>query len=712
MVKNKFNSFRKSKKTKNAFNTTVFIIGILVFMAVFAAVGFAATMYFNLQKEIPSMTDMFVYSAPSATLIYDDNNRKVTELYLEKRMPIRLKELPQYAIDAVIALEDQQFYSHWGINVVRFLGALTKTVFTMKKGAGASTITQQLARNMFLTMEKTWTRKIKEALITINLERNFSKDEILEMYFNQINYSSGAYGIEAASNMYFNKSARELTLAEAAMLAGIPQIPEKFNLFRHYDNAKKRQRICLYSMLKEGYISKEEYDDAIDDSVVVTKGEKDSGYGRYFIEEVRKDVISRFGMNTLYKGGLKIYTTMNSDMQMEAEKVIEKKMLYFEKMYRFKYTKEKYEQEMAKDTLSEAVPQYLQASMVIIENETGEVKAIVGGRDFEHSEYNRALQSKRQPGSIFKIFLFSAAVENGMNPGDIIMDTPVVLDDGSDTPYKPRNFDGDFLGPIPLRKALALSRNVTAIRLIKSIGPGTVVKHAKKLGVGSQLTPVLSLALGSNDVTLFEMVRAFSVFPNKGVLKETSTIRYIEDAQGNVIYKNENLENRVMNDDDAYIVTNMLESVVKEGTAAGLKYYKFNVHIGGKTGTTDDYSNTWFVGFTKEYTAGVWVGFDRLRTIADKATGAVLALPIWAETMKPFVNSADSLPFEQTDSIIHVTVCRESGQIATKYCKFIRDEIYKKNREPKISCEKHIRGYSNNQDFDFSKQDILKDDDL
>jgi len=712
MLKRIITNIRKSKKTKKTANTAAFIIGLIAFMFVFGIVGFTMTMYFSLQKEIPSMTDMFIYSAPSATLIYDDNNRKVTELFIEKRMPVKLKDLPQYAIDAVIALEDQQFYDHWGINLGRFFVVLARNIVTMKKGAGASTITQQLARNMFLTMEKTWTRKIKEALITLNLERNFSKDEILEMYFNQINYGNGAYGIEAASNVYFNKSARELTLAEAAMLAGVPQIPEKFNLFRHFDNAKSRQKLCLANMLNEGYISKEEYLDAKEDSVIVVRGEKDAGYGRYFIEEVRKEVISRFGMNTLYKGGLKIYTTMNSDMQREAERVIEKKMLYFEKMYRFKNTKEKYDQQIAADTLGQQNPQYLQSSMIIIENQTGEIKAVVGGRDFEQSEYNRVFQSKRQPGSIFKIFLFSAAIENGMNPGDIIMDTPVVLDDGSDTPYKPRNFDGDFLGPIPLRKALALSRNVTAIRLIKSIGPGTVVKHAKKLGVESQLTPVLSLALGSNDVTLYEMARAFSVFPNYGVLKKTSMIRYIEDAQGNVIYKNENLETRVMDDDDAYIVTNMLESVAKEGTAVGLKYYNFNVHICGKTGTTDDYSNAWFVGFTKEYTAGVWVGYDRLRTIADKATGAVLALPIWAETMKPFVNTSDSLPFMQTDSIIHITVCRETGQLATKYCKFIRDEIYKKGREPKGSCEKHIKGYTNNQDFDFSKQDILKDDDL
>lgn len=712
MIKKSISNLRKNKKAKKTANTAIFVIGLLVFMFVFGIVGFGFTMYFSLQKEIPSMTDMFVYSAPSATLIYDDNNRKVTELFIEKRMPIKLKELPQYAIDAVIALEDQQFYSHWGINVARIFVVFTRNVITFKKGAGASTITQQLARNMFLTMEKTWSRKIKEALITINLERNFSKDEILEMYFNQINYGNGAYGIEAASNVYFNKSARELTLAEAAILAGIPQIPERFNLFRHYDNAIGRQKLCLKNMLKEGYISKEEYEDAIKDSVIVVKGERDAGYGKYFIEEVRKEVITRFGMNTLYKGGLKIYTTMNSDMQKEAEKVIEKKILYYEKMYKFKNTKEKYDLSFETDSLNKANPQYLQASMIIIENQTGEIKAVVGGRDFEQSEYNRVFQSKRQPGSIFKIFLFSAAIENGMNPGDIIMDTPVVLDDGSDTPYKPRNFDGDFLGPIPLRKALALSRNVTAIRLIKSIGPGTVVKHAKKLGIESQLTPVLSLALGSNDVTLFEIVRAFSVFPNQGVLKKTCIIRYIEDSQGNVIYKNDNSDTRVMDDDDAYIVTNMLESVVKEGTAISLKYYKFNVHIGGKTGTTDDYSNTWFVGFTKEYTAGVWVGFDKLKTIADKATGAVLALPIWAETMKPFVNSADTLPFPPSDSIIHVTVCRETGQIASKYCKFVRDEIYKKGREPKNLCEKHKKGYTGNQDFDFSKQDILKDDDL
>lgn len=712
MIKRIVSKIRKSKKTKKTAKATAFIIGLLTFIFVFAIIGFSITLYFNLQKEIPSMTDMFIYSAPSATLIYDDNNRNVTELFIEKRIPIKLKDLPQHTIDALIALEDQQFYNHWGINIGRIFVVLFKNVITIKKGAGASTITQQLARNMFLTMEKTWSRKIKEALITINLEKNFSKDEILEMYFNQINYGNGSYGIEAAANVYFNKSARELTLAEAAILAGVPQIPEKYNLFKHFKNAKNRQKLCLSNMLKEGYISKEEFNDALNDSIIVIKGKKEAEYGKYFIEEVRKEVIARFGMNTLYKGGLKIYTTMNSDMQREAEKVVEKKMQYYEKMYKFKNTKEKYNTQIHSDTTDKSNPQYLQASMIIIENETGEVKAVIGGRDFEQSEYNRVFQAKRQPGSIFKIFLFSAAIENGMNPGDIIMDTPVVLDDGSDIPYKPRNFDDDFLGPISIRKAFSLSRNVTAIRLVKSIGPETVMKHAKKLGIESQLTPVLSLALGSSDVTLYEIVRAFSVFPNKGVLKRTKIIRYIEDAQGNVIYKNENFDTRVIDDDNAYIMTNMLESVVKEGTAMWLKYYKFNVHIGGKTGTTDDYSNAWFVGFSKEYTAGVWVGFDNPCTIADRATGAVLALPIWAETMKPFINSADSLPFIETNSIIHVTICRETGQLATKYCKFIRDEIYKKGREPKVYCEKHIKGYTNNQDFDFSNQDILKDEDL
>lgn len=696
--------YRKNKK-KKLINRIVFILGIIIFSFTFIFTGIVISIFINLQKELPSMTDLMLYNVPSATIVYDDNNNIIDEFFIERRIPIKLRELHPYTINAVIALEDQQFRKHWGINVGRTLVVLMKDIFLMKKAAGASTITQQLARNMFLGMEKTWSRKIKEALITLRIEKNFSKDEILEMYFNQINYGNGNYGIEAAANYYFGKSSRELTLAESALLAGIPQIPEANNPKDNYNRAKTRQLICLKNMLKEKMISKEEYEEAIAESIVVVTNNNKSNFARYFIEEVRKEVIKRFGMNTLYKGGLKIYTSLNSDMQKHAEEVFESKMRLYEKMYYLKNTKEKYEKNLSqiKDTSADRETDYLQGGFLLLDNKTGEVKVLIGGRDFYHSQFNRAYQARRQPGSIFKIFLFSSAVENGMFPGDIIMDTPVVLDDGSDQKYKPRNYDGNFLGPIPLRTALALSRNVTAIRLIKNIGPETVIKHARKLGVTSPLTPVLSLALGSNDVTLLEMVRAFSVFPNKGIYREVSLIRYIEDAQGNIIYTNDHPEKKVMEEDDAYIITDMLESVVREGTAAGLKYYKMNVHVGGKTGTTDDYSNAWFVGFTKDYTAGVYVGYDKPKTIANKVTGAVVALPIWAEIMKPFVSYKDSTAFDVPKNIVYVNVCKETGMRAAKYCKYTRMEIYKKGKEPTKYCEKHSTEYKPLQDFDVYK---------
>lgn len=695
----------RKKNRKKLINRIVFIIGFIIFSLTFIVTGTVISIFINLQKELPSMTDLMLYNVPSATIVYDDNNNIIDEFFIERRIPIKLKELHPYTINAVIALEDQQFRKHWGINVGRTLVVLFKDIFMMKKAAGASTITQQLARNMFLGMEKTWARKIKEALITLKIEKNFSKDEILEMYFNQINYGNGNYGIEAAANYYFGKSSRELTLAESALLAGIPQIPEANNPKDNYKRAKTRQLLCLKNMLKEKMISKEEYEEAIAESIVVVTNSNKSNFARYFIEEVRKEVIKRFGMNTLYKGGLKIYTSLNSDMQKHAEEVFESKMRYYEKIYYLKNTKEKYEKNLSqtKDTTGNKETDYLQGGFLLLDNKTGEVKVLIGGRDFYHSQFNRAYQARRQPGSIFKIFLFSAAVENGMFPGDIIMDTPVVLDDGSDQKYKPRNYDGNFLGPIPLRTALALSRNVTAIRLIKNIGPETVIKHARKLGVTSPLTPVLSLALGSNDVTLLEMVRAFSIFPNKGIYKEVSLIRYIEDAQGNIIYTNDHPERRVMEEDDAYIITDMLESVVREGTAVGLKYYKMNVHVGGKTGTTDDYSNAWFIGFTKDYTAGVYVGYDKPKTIANKVTGAVVALPIWAEIMKPFVSYKDSTAFDIPKNIVYVNVCKETGMRAAKYCKYTRMEIYKKGKEPTKYCEKHSAEYKPLQDFDVYK---------
>ncbi|MEO0281156.1 MAG: PBP1A family penicillin-binding protein [candidate division WOR-3 bacterium] len=696
--------YRKNSKKKHI-NRIIFIIGLIVFSFTFILTGVIISIFINLQKELPSMTDLMLYNVPSATIVYDDNNNIIDEFFIERRIPIKLRELHPYTINAVIALEDQQFRKHWGINVGRTLVVLLKDIFMMKKAAGASTITQQLARNMFLGMEKTWSRKIKEALITLKIEKNFSKDEILEMYFNQINYGNGNYGIEAASNYYFGKSSRELTLAESALLAGIPQRPEANNPKDNYNRAKARQLVCLKNMLKEKMISKEEYEEAIAESIVVVTNNNKSNFARYFIEEVRKEVIKRFGMNTLYKGGLKIYTSLNSDMQRHAEEVFESKIKSYEKMYYLKNTKEKYEKNLLqiKDTLANRETDYLQGGFLLLDNKTGEVKVLIGGRDFYHSQFNRAYQARRQPGSIFKIFLFSAAVENGMFPGDIIMDTPVVLDDGSDQKYKPRNYDGNFLGPIPLRTALALSRNVTAIRLIKNIGPETVIKHARKLGVTSPLTPVLSIALGSNDVTLLEMVRAFSVFPNKGIYREVSLIRYIEDAQGNIIYTNDHPEKKVMEEDDAYIITDMLESVVREGTAAGLKYYKMNVHVGGKTGTTDDYSNAWFIGFTKDYTAGVYVGYDKPKTIANKVTGAVVALPIWAEIMKPFVSYKDSTAFDIPKNIVYVNVCKETGMRAAKYCKYTRMEIYKKGKEPTKYCEKHSTEYKPLQDFDVYK---------
>lgn len=698
------NLYRKKNKNKHI-NRIVFSVGIIIFSLTFIFTGIIISILLNLQKELPSMTDLMLYNVPSATIVYDDNNNIIDEFFIERRIPIKLKELHPYTINAVIALEDQQFKKHWGINVGRTLIVLLKDILMMKKAAGASTITQQLARNMFLGMEKTWSRKIKEALITLKIEKNFSKDEILEMYFNQINYGNGNYGIEAAANYYFGKSSRELTLAESALLAGIPQRPEANNPKDNYDRAKGRQLICLKNMLKEKMISKEEYEEAIAETIVVVTNSNKSNFARYFIEEVRKEVIKRFGMNTLYKGGLKIYTSLNSDMQRHAEEIFESKMKYYEKMYYLNNTKDKFEKNLSqtKDTTGIKETDYLQGGFLLLDNKTGEIKVLIGGRDFYHSQFNRAYQARRQPGSIFKIFLFSAAVENGMFPGDIIMDTPVVLDDGSNQKYKPRNYDGNFLGPIPLRTALALSRNVTAIRLIKNIGPETVIKHARKLGVSSPLTPVLSLALGSNDVTLLEMVRAFSIFANKGIYKEVSLIRYIEDAQGNIIYTNDHQEKKVIEEDDAYIITDMLESVVREGTAVGLKYYKMNVHIGGKTGTTDDYSNAWFIGFTKDYTAGVYVGYDKPKTIANKVTGAVVALPIWAEIMKPFVSYKDSTAFEVPKNIIYINVCKETGMKAAKYCKYTRMEIYKKGKEPTKYCEKHSTEYKPSQDFDVYK---------
>ncbi len=700
---------KKNKKTRIWINRIFFFLSLFIILCILTGIMSGIILYKNLQKELPSMTDMMLYAPPRATIVYDNNNQKILEYFIEKRIPIKLKEIPIYAIQATIALEDQRFYQHWGLNIFRIAISLLKDLKTGRKAAGGSTITQQLARNMFLTLDKNFVRKIKEALISINLEKNFSKDEILEMYFNQINYGNGAHGIEVAANMYFGKSARELNLAESAILAGIPNLPEKYNLFKNFKAAKARQKLCLYNMLDQGYITKKQFYEALNTPIVLKKQNNKLEHGKYFVEEVRKEVIKRFGYDALYKGGLKIYTSLDMDMQKQAEKIVERQLRRYEKRYNIKFTKAKFDT-LPIEKRKQIVPiPYLQAGLIIIDNQTGFIRALVGGRDFDESEYNRVYQAKRQPGSIFKVFLFGAAIENGMSPGDIIMDTPIVIpDDGTGNMYKPHNYDDKFLGPISLRRALALSRNVTAVRLIKNIGPETVVKFANKVGVKSPLLPVLSLALGSSDVTLLEMTRAFSVFPNYGVLKSTSLIRYIEDAEGNIIYKAQNKDKRVMDDDDAFLLTNMLETVAKHGTGAGMKWMGIKTTAGGKTGTTNDYSDAWFIGFTKDYTCGVWVGFDELKSIGEKATGSAVALPIWAYTLRPFVNNADTIPFQPTDSIIKVKICKESGMLPSKYCKILVEEYYKIGREPKQICTKHKKSSYN--EYDFENFDIKQKD--
>lgn len=688
---------RKNRKKGNPAikkwaNRLSFYIALIIFIIIFTALAGGLTLYVNLQREIPTVTDMILYRPAQATIVYDTNNKKITEFFLEKRIPVNLKEIPAYAIDATVALEDQRFRSHWGINLFRIAAALLKDIQAGRIEQGGSTITQQLARNMFLTLDKSIVRKIKEAMISVKLEKNFSKDEILEMYFNQINYGNGAYGIEAASNVYFGKSARELTLGEAALLAGIPNLPEYYNPFKYPDNAEKRQTICLANMLEQGYITQDQYHEAVNSEIVLKEKKREDIPGKYFVEEVRKQVISRFGYDALYRGGLKIYTTLNIEMQKQAEEITERQLRRYEVRYdEVEMTKEDYDSLSDEERAEMTVIPYLQSATIIIDNNTGGVKALVGGRDFEDSEYNRVYQAPRQPGSIFKIFLFAAAIENGMNPADIIMDTPVVLDDGTDEPYKPHNYDETFMGPITLRTALSKSRNVTAVRLIRNIGPETVVQFARKLGISTKLIPVFSLALGSCEVTLFEMTRAFSVFPNYGLMKNISMIRYIEDSEGNIVYKPRNINKRVLDDDDAYIVTNLLETVAEEGTGSSMKWLGIKANAGGKTGTTDDYSNAWFVGFTKDITCGVWVGYDELRTIGDKATGASVALPIWAYTIKPFIDNSDTLSFPPTDSIIKVRVCRSSGMLPTKYCREVNEEIFKIGREPTEKCTKHSR---------------------
>ena len=552
--------------------------------------------------DLPPLADLENYKPSLASKIYDEKGTLIAQLFIEQRSLVPLKKIPELLKKTIIIIEDEGFYSHLGISPVSMLRAFLVNMIQGRVAQGGSTITQQLAKNLFLTQERTFSRKIKEVMLSFKIEYCYTKDEILEMYLNQINMGSGAYGVEAAARTYFGKNVERLTLPECALLAGLPRAPNKYSPYKNAYKAKMRRNRILDRLLKKDVITKKEAEAAKLAPIEIHRIEQKNA--PYFVEYVRQQLEETYGSNVIYKGGLSVYTSLDMQMQEYAQKAVARGLEEAE----IKIAKENgipveniFDAEFRKN-----LP--IQASFIALDPKTGYIKAMIGGRDFSESEYNRAVQAKRQPGSAFKPFIYATALDNSFTPADIIVDAPMSINEKDGQVWKPENYEKKFFGPTTLRKALTLSRNIVTLKLLMKVGTSSVVSYANKMGIKSQLHKNLSLAFGTSEVTLLELTSAYSTFPNLGVKVEPLCILTVKDSTGKILEENQPRLQDVLKPESAYLMTSMLESVVNEGTASRIRGNGITFNCAGKTGTTDNQADVWFIGFTSDLIAGCWGG--------------------------------------------------------------------------------------------------------
>jgi len=661
-------------------------------------------------ERCPSIARIDPQIGPQQTSkVYAADGRLITEFGIERRTVVRLAEMPLPLRQAFIATEDKRFYSHHGIDFVRFPGAV------LNRFRGFSTITQQLARNVFsdqISRERSLARKLKEARVAVELERNFPKDTILELYLNQISLGPNVAGVEAASQVFFGKSARDLNVAEAATLAALPKAPGNYNPRNHPDRAVARRNVVLTLMRNQGYISPEDCEYWKAYPLVLTS--RRTSYGDvapYFVEWLRTSFLEpRFGRD-LYEKGLRIYTTLDLDMQEAAERALQSQLDEIEAgaysaNNKFEGQGHTYREYVEKGRASAEdqgpFSPYLQGALVALDTRTGYILALVGGRDFVDSKWNRATQSVRQPGSTFKPFVYSAAVRAGW-PVDTLLDDsplnpPVIQLDSS--LWQPKDYDDTTLGLIPMRQSLFLSRNLSTIKLGMAIGEQTVIGEVRRYGITTALPPYPSIHIGAKGVRPLEIIAAYSSFANLGTRVEPIGIQRIEDRDGNILYQSTIKREQVMDPEHSWLMLDMLRDVMRCqpgtgpnrcGTAAGA-VGGLRVPMGGKTGTTDDYTDAWFVGFTPEIVAGIWVGYDAQQRIMGNAGGGRIVAPAWTKFMRDVYERRPPPPdWPRPDSLITREVDWSNGKLATPFCpiEVRRWEWFYPGTEPNETCNVH-----------------------
>jgi penicillin-binding protein 1A len=699
------------KLKKNTFSRFIFIT---VFSAL--AIIVCGKIISDFIDNLPSIQQLGDYTPNLSTKIYDKDNNLIAELFTERRALAAINDIPANLQNAFISIEDNDFFKHWGISTKGIIRAFSRMLLKGRVAEGGSTITQQLAKTIFLTREKTIVRKIKEALLTIQLEKNYSKNEILQFYINQIYFGSGAHGVQAAAKIYFNKDIKDLNLAECAMLAAIPKSPNYYNPFKNAKAALLRRNLVLSRMRQLGYITQEQEKEAIETPLPVQDTSLKEEKGHYFVEALRLILEPKYGTNVLFRDGLSIYTTLDMQAQTAAEKIIEESLSDFDKGKTgfFERTKQ--------------VPVKVQGALIAVDPKNGAIRAMVGGRSFKESQFNRATQAKRQAGSAFKPFVYLTAIQQGFTPASTLEDKPLVFvynrgswdlvsrdityleiiaenvseDDLIDTNkvWAPKNYSKKFRGEVTLRTALALSINTCAVELIMKTTPVKVIEAAKNLGIKTPLINSYSLALGASDVILEQMVSAFAVFASGGIKTTPYIITRILDKDGKVLEENIPEQEEVLSPQVCFILTNMLKAVVEKGSG----WYAQNLGrpCAGKTGTTNDGSDAWFVGYTPQLVAGVWIGYDnRSMPLGDRVTGGGLACPLWTKFMKEALEGKPVLDFKQPDGIEWALIDPSTGLLALSKTPGSFLEAFRQGTAPTQYYNQSI----NNSD-DQKKQDL------
>jgi penicillin-binding protein 1A len=799
-LNNKVNKIRRvsGRSPVKMFVVTSAVLGSLAILA------FAGYILFLL-TTLPKVDRLADYRPPIVTQVYGDDGSLVGEFYLERRIVVPVDKIPRKLVAAFVAAEDSNFYRHKGIDYMGIFRAALKNLVSFRKKEGASTITQQVAKSMLLSPEKTYSRKLKEAILAKRMEEKLSKDEILYIYLNQIYLGAGSYGVQVAAETYFGKDVDKLNLAEMAMLAGLPKAPNIYSPIKHLDRARQRQAYVLSRMVDDGFITPAEADHARKTPIVIHSRKKVGiEESAYFMEHIRIQLEEKYGEDLLYKGGMKIYTTMNADMQKAAHDSVVNGLKAVDKRQGFRGPMEYLSQDRIEgfcrkiedgiDTASlkqgdtytgvvvavdpkknemtvrvgdrtgtlgrknmlwagkvalvdaygrdsgkkgKSIPlgavievsivtpdvdkagavfaldqePLAQAALVAVDPRSGAVRAMIGGYDFRKSQFNRAMQARRNPGSAFKPIIYAAALDKNMTPATVIDDSPVEYDSGGQKVWRPRNYDNVYRGPVTMREALTDSINVVSVKILENIGVDTAIKYAKKLGITSPLSPNLTLALGASSVTPMELTSAYAVFASGGYRQIPYFITKVVDGDGKVMEEyspppvpvfssmssaslNETGEsgqtydktflsspNRVISAETSYIMTNLMESVVQSGT--GQRAKALGRPVAGKTGTTNDMKDAWFVGYVPQLVAGVWVGYDQEKSLGAGGSGGQAAAPIWTEFMQSALAGVPVQSFEVPADITYAYINPRTGLLSRAGTEGSVEECFVSGTEPR-----------------------------